>query len=177
MKKETGNTAALVAAIVAGRPLREVAAMAEMSVSSVQRRLKDPDVIADIKDERSRQRQETLGRFSRLRTCSIDRLAELVDDANASISLRAIHLILNTTGRLDSTFDLEQRLTALEGLFEEAALNADDDNDDDDEDEAPAGVQPESEPEAHHDEARDGDGHVEPELADGAAVPEVDDVD
>jgi hypothetical protein len=54
--KETGNTAVLVAAIVAGRSLPEAAAMAWMSVSTVQRRLKDPDVIADIKDERSQQR-------------------------------------------------------------------------------------------------------------------------
>jgi AcrR family transcriptional regulator len=124
--KETGNTAVLVAGIVAGRSLREVAAMAGVSLSTVQRRLKDPDVIADIKEERSQQRQETLGRFSQLRTASIDRLAVLVDDANAGISLRAIALILNATSRLDSTFDLEQRLTALESLFEEAALEVDD---------------------------------------------------
>ncbi|MBA2716278.1 MAG: hypothetical protein H0U51_04365 [Propionibacteriales bacterium] len=127
--KETGNTAVLVAGIVAGRSLREVAAMAGASVSTVQRRLKDPDVIADIKDERSQQRQETLGRFSQLRTSCIDRLAVLVDDANAGISLRAIALILNATGRLDSTFDLEQRLTELEGLFEAAALEVDDGDD------------------------------------------------
>ncbi len=127
--KETGNTAVLVAGIVAGRSLREVAAMAGVSLSTVQRRLKDPDVIADIKDERSQQRQETLGRFSQLRTSCIDRLAVLVDDANAGISLRAIALILNATGRLDSTFDLEQRLTELEGLFEAAALEVDDGDD------------------------------------------------
>ncbi len=124
--KATGNTAVLVAGIVAGRSLREVAAMAGVSLSTVQRRLKDPDVIADIKEERSQQRQETLGRFSQLRASCIDRLAVLVDDANAGISLRAIGLILNATGRLDSTFDLEQRLTALEGLFEAAALEVDD---------------------------------------------------
>ncbi len=127
--KETGNTAVLVAGIVAGRSLREVAAMAGASVSTVQRRLKDPDVIADIKDERSQQRQETLGRFSQLRTSCIARLAVLVDDANAGISLRAIGLILNATGRLDLTFDLEQRLTELESRFEEAALEVDDGDD------------------------------------------------
>ncbi len=105
------------AAVVAGRPLHEVAALAGLSVSSVQRRLKDPEAIAEVKQERSRQRQETLAQFNQLRTACVKRLGLLVNDSDPSIALRAIPLILTTSGRLDLAFDVEQRLAALEEEF------------------------------------------------------------
>ncbi len=120
---EAGNRGVLVAAVVAGRPLHEVAALADLSVSSVQRRLKDPEVIAEVKQERSRQRQETLAQFSQLRTACVKRLGELVNDADPSIALRAIPLILTTSGRLDLAFDVEQRLAALEEEFDDEDID------------------------------------------------------
>ncbi len=120
--------------MVAGRPLREVAAIAGISVSTVQRRLKNPEVIAEIRQDRSRQRQETLGQFNQLRTASIERLWLFLNDSDSSIALRAISLILSTAGRLDSVYDLEQRLAALEDEFDDRhdADVADEDAADDD---------------------------------------------
>ncbi len=116
---QAGNMAVLVAAVVEGRPLREVAALAGLSVSSVQRRLRDPEVIAEIQVERARLRQETLGRFGQLRMASLDRLAVLVDHEEPTIALRAISVVLTSSARLDLVVDLEQRLRVLEGWAEE----------------------------------------------------------
>jgi len=128
---EAGNTGVLVAAVVAGRSLREVAAMAGLSITTVQRRLKDAEVIAEIRQERSRQRQETLGQFSELRTASIERLRLLLDDSQSSVALRAISLILTTSSRLDMVHDLEQRLAALEDKSQEGDGEGDGDEDSD----------------------------------------------
>lgn len=126
---QAGNTAVLVAGVVEGRPLGEVAAMAGVSISTVQRRLKDPGVIAEIYDERARLRQETLGRFVQLRMASLDRLAVLVGHEEPTIALRAISMVLTGSARLDLVVDLEHRLRALEDWFVEPS--SDDEHRDD----------------------------------------------
>ncbi len=129
---EAGNRAVLVAAVVEGRSLREVAAMAGVSVSTVQRRLKEPEVIEEIRQQRRQQRQELLGRFAHLRTACVSRLTLLVDDPDGGIALRAISLVLATSNRIDLAYDLEERLAALEqpspGDEDEGSVEGGDDN-------------------------------------------------
>ena len=63
----TGDLEELVAGAVAGQSLTQIAAAAGMSVSTVQRRLKEPEVAALVNEARAQHRQEALGRLSGLR--------------------------------------------------------------------------------------------------------------
>ena len=110
----TGNVSELVAAAVSGHTLTQIAAAAGVSVSTAQRRLKDPDVLALVSDARAQGRAETLGRLTQLRTTGLDRLADLLDSDDPTVVLRALTLIMNVSTKLDLVVDLDQRLTALE---------------------------------------------------------------
>jgi hypothetical protein len=113
-KVAIGNRAALVAAVVTGRSLQEIAALAGVSISTVQRQLKDPDVIAEVGEERSRQRQETYGRLTGLHAACLDNLGELINSHKQDVALRAIGMVLTTSAKLDLAVNLDERLTALE---------------------------------------------------------------
>ena len=70
--KSSGDMEALVVAAVLGKSLAEIARQAGTSVSSVQRRLKQPAVIAAINEARGRHRAEALGRMTDLRSQALD---------------------------------------------------------------------------------------------------------
>jgi AraC-like DNA-binding protein len=61
-----GDEAQLIAAAVAGKTLAEIAAASAMSVSTVQRRLKDPEVAFLVHDGRTQQRRQLIGGLNRL---------------------------------------------------------------------------------------------------------------
>lgn len=119
-----GDLTALVAALVAGRTLHEVARAAGVSVSTVQRRMREPEVAEAVREARNQQRQERLGQLSELSARSVNRLGELIDDDNAVVALRAIGLVLTSVIRLDPVVEMEERLAALE-----AAASQTDDSD------------------------------------------------
>jgi DNA-binding Lrp family transcriptional regulator len=108
-----GDISLLIEAAVAGRTLPEVAAVTGVSVSTVHRRLKEPDVSVAIRDARAQQRQERLGRLSGLSVRALTRPAELLDHDNPMVVLKAVGLTLGTAIRLDPIVDLEERLTAV----------------------------------------------------------------
>jgi hypothetical protein len=112
--KASGDVEALVAAAVLGKPLAEMASLAGISVSTVQRRLKEPEVIAAINEARGRHRTEALGRMTDLRTQALDRLQGLLDDEDPGISLRAVTLVLTTSTRFERDYELADRVAALE---------------------------------------------------------------
>ena len=114
-----GDLPALVAAAVAGRTLTEVARASGVSVSTVQRRLRDPDVVEAVRDAKSQQRQERLGQLSELSARSIRRLGELVDDDHPLVALRAITLVLTAVLKLDTVVDTDERLAALEAAADQ----------------------------------------------------------
>ena len=123
---KTGDREALIAAAVAGRPYAEIAALANVSISTVQRRLRDPGVLAEIREERHRQRHESLGRFTQLRSTCMERLALLIDDPDGALALRAIGLVLTASNRLETVHDVDQRLLALEEpIREDVDVNPD----------------------------------------------------
>ena len=112
--KSSGDVEALVAAAVLGKPLAEIASLAGISVSTVQRRLKEPEVIAAINEARGRHRAEALGRMTDLRTQALDRLQELLGDEDSAIVLRAVTLVLTTSTRFERDYELADRVAALE---------------------------------------------------------------
>jgi len=118
-----GNEAALVAAAVAGRSLEEMARAAGISVSTVQRRLKQPDVVAAVREAIAQSRQERLGQLGVLALEAIRRVGALVNSDDESVALRASHLVLSNVQRLDAVADLEERLAALEVAAERRREN------------------------------------------------------
>lgn len=115
-----GNEAALIAAVVAGKTLPQIAEAAGVAVSTVQRRLHEPEIEKLIAEARTRQRDEALGQAASLRGPALARLAELVESPNETVALRAIRLTLTTTMRLEEIHDLDQRLRALEAADDHA---------------------------------------------------------
>jgi DNA-binding Lrp family transcriptional regulator len=128
--KSSGDVEALVAAAVLGKPLAEIASLAGISVSTVQRRLKEPEVVAAINETRGRHRTEALGRMTHLRTQALDRLHELLGDEDPGIALRAVTLVLTTSTRFERDYELADRVAALESGEEPVRAEATRENDD-----------------------------------------------
>lgn len=112
--KSSGDVEALVAAAVLGKPLTEIANLAGVSVSTVQRRLKEPEVMAAINETRGQHRTEALGRMTDLRAQALDRLEALLGDEDPSVALRAVTLVLTTSTRFERDYELAERVAALE---------------------------------------------------------------
>ena len=112
--KVNGDSEALVAAAVLGKPLTKIASLAGVSVSTVQRRLKEPEVKAAITEARGHHRAEALGRMTDLRTQALERLEDLLGDDDASVALRAVTLVLTTSTRFERDYELAERVAALE---------------------------------------------------------------
>lgn len=108
-----GDEAALITAAVAGCSLAEIAAAAEVSVSTVQRRLRDDDIRAAVYDGRTQQRREAAGRLNEAVPLAIGRLVQFVADDDPRIALNAIGMLLGNAHKL-AVVDYEERLSAVE---------------------------------------------------------------
>jgi AcrR family transcriptional regulator len=111
---KSGNLELLVAAASAGRSLAEIAAAAGVSISTVQRRLRDRDVVQAINDLRTQQRSAAVGQLSELRSEAIAELKAMIHHDNPQVSVRAIALVLRTSATFDIVHDLDLRVSALE---------------------------------------------------------------
>jgi len=111
----------MVAAAVAGRTLTEIAAAAGASVSTVQRRLRDPDIMEQVRQARSQHRQEALGQLTRLRSRALERLHDLLDGDDPALVLRTATLVLSTATKFDRVADLDERVAELEQLVKSTA--------------------------------------------------------
>ena len=116
-----GDEAALIANAVAGRSHAQIAQAAGVSVSSVQRRLKDADIQQKIREEQSRLRRARLADLNDVGTAAMQRLRALIDCDEPAIALRAVALSLTSAIRLDEIVDLGARLAAVEELVESRA--------------------------------------------------------
>lgn len=123
---DKGNTAGIITAAVAGRSLLEIAAAGGVSVSTVQRRLKEPEIAEAIREARALQRQERLGQLNELSARAVTRLGELLEDEHPVVAIRAVGLLLTTVIKLDPLVDLEERLTVLEAAAAENPSSDDD---------------------------------------------------
>jgi flavin-dependent dehydrogenase len=109
-----GDIEAMIAAAVAGRALPQIAAAGGVSVSTVQRRLREPEVAEAILQARVLQRQERLGQLNDLSARAVTRLGELINAEHPVVALRAIGLLLTTVIKLDPIVELDERLACVE---------------------------------------------------------------
>lgn len=107
MTVQTGSSAELIAAVVAGASLAEAAKVAGMSVSTAQRRLRDPDVANQIALLRQQLAMEAVARLQSLRSKALDFLEVILEDPEVptAVGLRASEMAL----RHASSSDQERR--------------------------------------------------------------------
>lgn len=107
---EKGNIGVLVAAAADGRTLADVGAASGLSISSVQRRLREPAVASAVALARRDLQRQAVGRLASLRSEALDGLAALVQDEDRPVRLRAIDLALRHGLSYEVAYEREQRL-------------------------------------------------------------------
>lgn len=110
----SGDEDAMLVALVDGRPQHEVAKVAKMSVSTVQRRRRDPEIRRQVAELRGQRREEALGQLAEMRSVALARLRALVDEPDPTVALRAVREVLNGSARFETLHDIDVRLAALE---------------------------------------------------------------
>lgn len=113
-----GDEAALIESAVAGRSLTEIAAASGVSLSTAQRRLRDREIVAAVREGRSRQRREAVGRLNTRLATAIERLGELLHDDDPHAALRAAGMVLGNAHKFANAVDFEERLSSLEQGFQ-----------------------------------------------------------
>ena len=108
-----GDEAALIAGAVAGWPLERIASAAGVSVSTVQRALREREIAAAVREGRAEQCREVVGRLNQQMLEAVDRLADLSRHEDPNVALRAITLILGNAHKFAVVEALE-RLAVLE---------------------------------------------------------------
>src|SRR3954468_8885271 len=89
-----GDEGALIAAAVAGKSLEDIAQIADVSVSTVQRRLRDPEIAAAIREGRADHQRQAVGQLNEDLNDAITRLRDLVGHEDPAIALRAIDKLI-----------------------------------------------------------------------------------
>ena len=109
MGHKHGDLATLVAHVALGQPLAAAARAAGMSLSTAQRRLRDPAVQVSVTEAQLDSVRQTLGRFRDLRNQALDRLGEcLTAGGDAAVVLRAAELVLRHATAADSAWLYER---------------------------------------------------------------------
>jgi AcrR family transcriptional regulator len=110
----------LVAAAAAGCSLADVARAAGLSQSTAQRRLRDPEVAAEIRRMRDDVMNAAVGKLVALNHRALARLEALVDDESPHVALRAVDIVLNGSLKFRAACDLSERIAALEAADDPA---------------------------------------------------------
>ena len=114
MKK--GNLPALIAALAAGASQLEAGRASGLSQSSVQRRLRDPKVVAAVDQARDDMARRATGRIFAIRELAHDRLEEsLQPHPSNPVNMRAVEAALRHGGGAD----LERLIRKMRELEEE----------------------------------------------------------
>lgn len=101
-----GDEGALIAAAVAGKTMEEIGQIANVSVSTVQRRLRDPEIAAAIAEGRADHRRQAVGQLNEDLHDAISRLRDLVGHEDPAIALRAIDKLIAHAYRFNRAQDL-----------------------------------------------------------------------
>jgi hypothetical protein len=114
-----GDTDRVIAGAVMGESLNTIAAATSLSRSSVQRRLRLPEVQAEVDRLRGVQRSQALATYGKLRGRALARLEALLDSENEGLALKAIGLALNSALHYERWSELEVRVHEIEQAVSE----------------------------------------------------------
>src|SRR4051794_6505805 len=109
-----GDSSRLIDAAVRGATLEEMAHAAGLSVSTVQRRLKETEIALAIREANDRRVRELSGRLNEGSFGAAAKLEELVHHHDPRIALSAAVHMLRIAARLATVRDHTERLAALE---------------------------------------------------------------
>jgi AcrR family transcriptional regulator len=101
-----GDEGVLIAAAIAGKTLDEIAAESDVSVSTVQRRLRDPEITSAVNEGRADRQRQAVGRLNADLNEAKDRLRELVHHEDPAVALRAIDKLIANAHRFNRALDL-----------------------------------------------------------------------
>lgn len=104
----------LVMALAAGASASDAARQLEVSLSTIKRRMADPDFRRLVADLRAEMLHRALGRVTDNMTRAADTLANRLDDPNPAIGIRAARALLTLGLRLHDAVDLTERVRRLE---------------------------------------------------------------
>jgi len=123
MSPSHGSIHRLVAAIAAGESLTVAARAAGMSVSTVQRRLREPAVLAAVVDAQADLTREAVGQLREMRSRAMARTSEILEtDSNPNVVLRAAELVLRHAAAADTAW-LHDHVAAQERRLLELETN------------------------------------------------------
>ena len=116
---DTENKDVLLAmALASGASAADAARRLDVSISTVKRRLADPDFRRFVSDLRAEMLARALGRVTDSMTRAADTLAGLLDDQNPAIRIRAARALLTLGLRLHEAVDVAQRVREIEDELE-----------------------------------------------------------
>ncbi len=98
-----GDVVALIAGFVSGQSLQAIATQTGLSVSTVQRRRRDPYVRQAIAAAMLDRRRQVLGRLGEIRYQALEELAELLHDQDPMVRLRAVTVVLSQCLRYEQS--------------------------------------------------------------------------
>lgn len=119
MGHKKGNLGVLIAHVAVGQPLATSARAAGMSLSTAQRRLREPATQAAIAEAYADHSRQTAGRFRDLRSQAMDRLGEiLAGEHEPQVVLRAIEVALRHSAASDNAWVVEMLVAQSTALSE-----------------------------------------------------------
>lgn len=106
----------LIAALMASRTIREAAARAEVSESTMYRRLKDAEFAAAYRDARREVMGHAVARLQQAASDAVDALVDVVRDTagNQNARVAAARVLLDQALRATENEEIVPRLEALE---------------------------------------------------------------
>lgn len=112
---DTENKDVLLAmALAAGASASDAGRQLDVSLSTVRRRMADPDFRKFVGDLRDQMLERALGRVTDTMTRAADALAALLDDPKPPIRIRAARALLSFGLRLHDAVDVTERVRRLE---------------------------------------------------------------
>jgi len=114
MTNERGNLDALIAAVAAGKTVREAAPLAGMSESTAHRRLEDAEVQQRIRETRAQMYERAVGQLADALTAAVATLVQSLGAENEAVRVRAATAVLDWSMKLREHADLAERIAHLE---------------------------------------------------------------
>jgi len=109
------DVAQLVTSAASGASVPQIADATGLSVSTVTRKLRQPEIEALVRDAALRRVDAWIDGEAGLMAAAVTRLRKLVQEEEPRYALRAIELVLKTSSEYQAQRQLDARLAVLEG--------------------------------------------------------------